>query len=87
MSEGKELGEALAAVEQAVSDVLPSLKDGFQPKDLAEIGAKVVEHLDVYLAGIKGVSEVPAEVKDLSKSAALRIVASSLNQLADQLEA
>lgn len=87
MTEGKETGELVAGAEQAVADILPSLKDGFQPKDLLEIGSKAIQHIDIYLEAVKGISEVPAEVKEMKKSAALRIVAAALIQLAEQLDA
>lgn len=87
MSDGKEIGNVVAAGEQAVADVLPSLKDGFQPKDLVEIGGKLIQHLDVYLDAIKGAGDIPAEIKNMKKTDMMRIVGQSLIKLADSIDA
>lgn len=91
MSDAKELGEALVAGEQAAADIGQLVsdvkKDGFQIADVMALVGNVVAHANIYIGGVKGASEIPAEIKDMKKSDVLRLVAKELNAVADKMDA
>jgi hypothetical protein len=72
----KETKEALLATATVGAFVIKRLKDGLQLDDAIALGTALLldgEFKTLVLAGVSGVDQIPAEIKDISLAEALEL--------------